>query len=243
MKKTVFLLALLSGTICAKAQVNIQEMYDLNRGHLTTTLEMFKSDKWGGTFFFNDIYHASDASHPVEYYTEISRAINFWHATRLAPLSLHVEWNGGIYANNSWLFGVEYFLHSADFDNTLTFQLMYKDIRGLQDYTPLQFTVVWGMNNLMGVKGLSFSGFFDVWGSNDTWYYPETNTTETTKWVMLAEPQLWYNIGRLFGCDHLMVGGEIEVAYNFSGSYHVMPCFYKNKGLNVAPCWGLKWNF
>lgn len=262
MKKNLLFVALLLCAVGVKAQVNIQEMYDFNRGHFTTTLEMFKADKWGSTFFFNDIYHPNDVI-PDGYYTEISRSINFWKGTALAPLSLHAEWNGGQYATNSWLFGIEYFLHSADYRNTLTLELMYKEIRGIAtDYTPLQFTVVWGMQDLLGIDGLSFSGFLDIWGESNTWVVPPTTggyplviaknskddpfatpSVETTDWVLLAEPQLWYNIGRHFGCPNLNIGGEVEIAYNFTGGYHPFDSYYENKGLTVAPCLGVKWNF
>ena len=116
MKKILFVAAMLLGTVSyVNAQTNIQEMYDFQRGHLTTTIEGFYADDWGSTFFFNDIYHPTDggAIAPTGYYTEIARALNFWKNTSLADFSLHVEWNGGEFANNAWLFGVEYFLHSA----------------------------------------------------------------------------------------------------------------------------------
>ena len=244
----------------ACAQTNIQEMYDFNRGHLTTTLEMFQTDNWGSTFFFTDIYHPSDATGPTDYYTEIARSLNFWQNSSLAPLSLHVEWNGGMgqgyLVNNAWLFGAEYFLHNSDFSNTFTFELMYKAIEGQTDNIPLQFTFVWGMNNLFGVKGLLFSGFLDVWGENVDWNIADDSQltgfrTETTKLVVLSEPQLWYNVGQHFGCGNLYVGGEVELAYNFTGGCKA-PAFIgplgavysnQNKGFTVAPCLGLKWVF
>lgn len=85
MKKIVLVAAMLLAFVGAKAQTNIQEMYDFNRGHFTTTLEMFKGDNWGSTFFFNDIYHPTNALMPTGYYTEIARALNFWQHTALAP--------------------------------------------------------------------------------------------------------------------------------------------------------------
>ena len=160
MKKVVFVAAMLLAFVGAKAQTNIQEMYDFKRGHLTTTLEMFKSDAFGSTFFFNDIYHPTDQLAPTGYYTEIARALNFWQNTSLAPFSLHVEWNGGQFASNAWLFGIEYFLHNESYTNTFTFELMYKRISGQKDLNyfpvlarpfdkvsdiPIQFTFVWGM--------------------------------------------------------------------------------------------------
>lgn len=234
----------------ANAQTNIQEMYDFNRGHFTTTLEMFQADNWGSTFFFTDIYHPSAATAPTGYYTEIARALNFWQSTSLAPLSLHVEWNGGQFANNCWLFGVEYFLHNSDFSNTFTFELMYKAIEGQTNNIPVQFTFVWGMNNLFGVKGLLFSGFLDVWGENINWFVEDNSQllgfrTEETKLVILSEPQLWYNIGQHFNCGNLYLGGEVELAYNFAGGWKPFDSVLGNvnKGFTVAPCLGLKWIF
>ena len=254
MKKVVFVAAMLLAIVGAKAQTNIQEMYDFKRGHFTTTLEMFKSDPWGSTFFFNDIYHPTDQLTPTGYYTEIARALNFWQNTALAPVSLHVEWNGGQFASNAWLFGVEYFLHNESYTNTFTFELMYKRISGQKDNIPVQFTFVWGMQNLFGVHGLTFSGFLDVWGENMGWevtpaVLAEDGTivtpavVEKTKLVILSEPQIWYNIGQHFGCNNLMIGGEVELAYNFAGGWHGGGDFAKNKGFNVAPCAGIKWAF
>ena len=243
MKTTVLVAALLLGLMpLAKAQTNIQEMYDFNRGHFTTTLEGFYANKWGSTFFFNDIYHPGDADAPTGHYTEIARGLNFWKDSKLAPLSLHVEWNGGQFANNAWLFGVEYFLHSDDFRNTFTFELMYKAIKGQTDNVPLQFTFVWGMKDIFNVKGLTFSGFLDIWGEKNTWINYDL-TTEETDWVILSEPQIWYNVGQHFSCPNLHVGGEVELAYNFAGGWRTGADFPKNKGFNVAPCMGIKWVF
>ena len=256
MKKVVFFAAMLLAFVGIKAQTNIQEMYDFKRGHFTTTLEMFKTDAFGSTFFFNDIYHPSKLNGPTGYYTEIARAINFWQNSPLGGLSLHVEWNGGQFASNAWLFGIEYFLHNEEYTNTFTFELMYKRISGQKDLDnkpalerpfnkvsdiPVQFTFVWGMQNLFGVKGLTFSGFLDVWGENVNWGTIESK--DVTKLVILSEPQIWYNIGQHFGCNHLMIGGEVELAYNFAGGWHGVDDFAKNKGFNVAPCAGIKWAF
>jgi len=51
--------------------------------------------------------------------------------------------------------------------------------------------------------------------------------------VILSEPQLWYNIGSLFGVDNLHIGSEVELSYNFAGM----------TGFNVMPCLGTKWVF
>ena len=98
--------------------------------------------------------------------------------------------------------------------------MLYKDIRGIHSDIPMQFTAVWGMDNLLGVKGLRFSGFIDFWWEHDTS-------------IMISEPQLWYNIGQHIGVDNLNIGGEIEFSNNFAGY----------DGFAVRPCIGTKWNF
>ena len=257
MKKALFIVALVATAFCAKAQTNIQEQFDLNRNHLTTTLEMFKTDDWGSTFFFTDIYHPDKISHPTGYYTEIARGLNFWKDTKLGALSAHVEWNGGQAASNAWLFGAEYFLHSDDFKYTLTLELLYKSISG-QKYldamdpevrpyekvsdVPLQFTIVWGCNDIFGLKGLTFSGFADLWWENFEWVDPEGNS-EKTSIVFISEPQLWYNIGQFFNCPNLCIGGEMEFAYNFAGGWRPDYEFHKNKGFTFSPATGIKWIF
>ena len=210
MKKTVLIAALLLAFVGVKAQTNIQEMYDFGRKHMTTTLEMFKGDNWGSTFFFVDIYHTNNIA-PTDFYAEIARTINFWGRNTsigdnfVNNLSLHVEWNGGngIYdlgalgwggypVNNAWLAGIEYFIANNDFSQRLTLEVLYKNIRGTKagfDKTadvPLQFTAVWGLDNLFGVRGVSFCDFADFWWENNMW--AEGTKTTTT---FFTAPQLW----------------------------------------------------
>ena len=170
-------------------------------------------------------------------YFEIARGINFWQDTALKSLSAHVEYNGGVGFNSAnFLFGVNYFLHNADFSNTFTFELMYKTFNGTASSDiPLQFTFVWGMNNFLGVNGLKFSGFADVWGENTAYWYGDKNPlgAEEGKFIFLSEPQLWYNVGKLFGMDNLHIGTEIELSYNFAGC----------SGFYCRPCLGTKWVF
>lgn len=237
----------------AKAQTNIQEQYDFNREHLTTTLEMFQPDNWGSTFFFTDIYHPNNTNGPTGYYTEIARGLNFWQNTKMSPFSAHVEWNGGQFANNAWLFGAEWFLHSKDFKYRLTLEVLYKTIAKADQDAPLQFTIIWGIDDLFGVKGLMFSGFADFWWETLQWgaildanEIPQMDANgnpmyETTTCVFISEPQLWYQIGQFFKCPNLHIGGEVELAYNFAGAWRKK--YVDNKGFNVSPCLGLKWIF
>ena len=105
----------------------------------------------------------------------------------------------------------------------------------------MQFTIVWGMNDLFGVKGLVFSGFADFWWEDIIWDASNPLDVDKTHCVFLTEPQIWYNVGQFFNCPNLFLGGEVELAYNFAGAWRLNHT--DNKGFNVSPCLGLKWNF
>ena len=82
------------------AQLNVQMHYDFadalygnklsNRAHWTATVENFKADKWGSTYFFVDGNFAGNTMESA--YAELSREIRLWKA----PVALHVEYNGGL---------------------------------------------------------------------------------------------------------------------------------------------------
>lgn len=234
MKKIIISFAVLL-TMCshiAMAQTpltdtNLQLFYDFGNGRqfVTSTFEMFHPDSWGNTFFFVDIdYNFKNVSNknigPSGAYLEIARCLNFWSSTALKDLSLQVEYNGGLGAlnggypiNHAFLAGTNYCIHSADYKNTLNLSVLYKKFIGMEQKLQMQFTAVWGLKNLFGANGLCFSGFADMW-----W--------EGNKTVFLSEPQLWYNIGQLFGCPNLNIGGELEVSNNFAGydGWACRPC-------------------
>ena len=246
MKKIVAFAGFALLAVGAFAQTNLQVFYDFGeyRKHVTTTLEMFKGDDWGSTFFFVDYDYADKDARDNNFwgangsYFEIARSLNFWQDSSLGALSAHVEFNSGVgFGSRNWLFGLEYFLHSEDFSNTFTFEVLYKTFnKTAKSDIPLQFTFVWGMNNLLGVEGLKFSGFCDFWGETTSfWYGPgqDNPLAEEGKWIFLSEPQLWYNVGSLFGCPNFNVGGEVELGYNFAGC----------KGFTCNPCVGAKWDF
>ncbi len=235
----------------AQAQTNLQTFYDFgkNRGHFTTTLEGFYNDNWGNTFFFIDYDYNNKVDNqvvsPSKSYMEIARCLNFWGNTALAPISLQVEYNGGIDTGaHNFLFGVDYFLHSQDFKNTFNFKLLYKTFCskfGASSDLPLQFTFVWGMQDLFGVEGLRFSGFADIWGENVLNFnecYSELGllmpeVAKNRKFVFISEPQIWYNVGKFIGVPNLNIGGEVELSVNFAGY----------DGFYARPCIGTKWVF
>ena len=236
MIKKLFLsaVAVAAFAFAANAQTNIQSFYDFGRGYATSTVEMFKGDKFGDTFFFIDHYYTSKDQRPAAAsaingsYFEIERGINFWQESSLKDLSAHVEYDGTTWGQGTWCFGAKYFLHSQDYSKTFTIALMYDLHVGVGSAdVPIKLTGVWGLNDLFGLKGLVFKGFIDVWGNNSFFL-----DGSTTKFSVLTEPQLWFNLGSVFD-NHLDVGGEVELSYNFAG----------NKGFKCNPCAGLRWTF
>jgi len=264
--RKAFLVTLAAAMLCGSAafaqeakktmfngSTNIQIFYDLapDRNFVTTTVEGFYNDPWGNTFFFidHDFPVKGDAAKsPAGTYWEIARCFNFWQNTKASFFSLQLEYNGGAYKgygiNHAILAGTDFFVHSKDFRNTFNFKLLYKHIFYNDNHismVPLQFTFVWGMQDLFGAKGLRFSGFLDIWGE-DTKVYPYSNaipgvdygaTGEDAHVVLISEPQLWYSVGQHFGCPNLNIGTELELSWNFANCKNFM----------ARPCLGVKWVF
>lgn len=215
----------------AQAQ-NIQVLYDTDRGCVTSTVEMFRPDAYGSTYFFVDI----DASPKVSgAYWEISRELNFWQDTELSWLSAHLEYNGGLNTaagsfNNCWLAGATYSGHSKDFSKTWSLSAMYKVIPGTIGLTgnkeahSFQITGVWGIDFAKG--WCTFSGFFDFWREPRIW--------QNTNFIFISEPQFWVNLNKIDGWENigLSVGGELELSANFV-----------SKGFHALPAIGAKWTF
>jgi hypothetical protein len=238
MKKLGLFLLLYLIAICGFSQ-NVQLHYDMgkDRHFLTSTVEMFKPDKHGSTFFFIDMNYGDGDNGDVQgvslAYWEIARAIKFGKC----PLALHVEYNGGMgqwkfgsnggayTINDAWLGGFEYSLNAKDFSKGITFQTMYKSIRGKNKST-FQLTGVWYWN-LLNNK-ISISGFADFWKEDNTWVVG--NGTAKTKFVFLSEPQFWYNVNKNFS-----IGTEEEFGYNFTGN--------ATKGFHLNPTIAMKYTF
>lgn len=234
MKKSIIIAALAAIAFAqtVSAQTNLQTFYDFgkDRQYITTTFEMFKGDQYGDTFFFIDHYYSQSKQRDAGAgsaingsYFEIERGINFWQDSKLANLSGMLEYDGATWGSGIFGIGAKYFFHSADFRNTFTIEAFYDINIGYGEAdVPLKISGVWGMNDFLGIKKLCFKGFFDFWGNNSVF------GNDVTKFSFLTEPQLWYALG-----EHLNIGGEVELSYNFAGC----------KGFMCNPCAGLKWNF
>ncbi|HEY9543122.1 nucleoside-specific channel-forming Tsx family protein [Prevotella sp.] len=250
MKKRVLLALFSLGACLGVSAQNVQLHYDLgrslydglsSRGSVTTTVEMFKPDKWGSTFMFTDLDYKNDGV--MGAYWEIAREFNI---TRNKQFAAHIEYNGGAatgelptksyYGNrfqHAVLLGGAWNWHNADFSKTFSLQAMYKYYfknghTGARPFNGFQTTAVWGMELAKGM--MTFSGFADLW------YDP----TVKGKLIFLSEPQFWFNMNKLKGWDgvNLSVGTEVEVSNNF---------VWNEKGENdkfyAIPTLALKWTF
>lgn len=221
-----------AAAVAASAQ-NVQLHYDPRhslhgvgaRDYLTSTVEMFKPDAAGSTFFFIDMDYNGDQGIGGAYW-EIARDVRFWQP----PVAVHVEYNGGLAAGYSfgdaWLLGAAYSCDDAQFTKGISFSINYKYIRKTWDNQPhnFQLTAAWYLH--FARRLLSFTGFADLWRER----------TAYAGMIFLAEPQLWLNLNGIKGVPReckLSAGTEVKCCYNFGG----MDGFY------VIPTVAVKWTF
>lgn len=234
MKRILTLVFVLGAIFQANAQ-NIQVHYDFgeNRQMVTSTIEMFKPDKLGNTFFFFDFEYGSKGS-GVEGvsvgYLEFARVLK----TEKMPVGFHMEYNGGLgrfisagtqngfRINDAFLTGVDYSWNAKDFSKGFTIKALYKHIVDKHDAS-FQVTGVWYVHLLK--KKLTFTGFADFWREDSDFNF---DGEADAKYTFLTEPQLWYNFTSNFSA-----GGEVEISNNFVG----------NEGFMINPTLAVKYNF
>ena len=234
MKKILFsgLMALFCLTATAQ---NIQLHYDFGRhiysseegerANATLTYELFKADKLGSWFYFVDM---DFSKHFIESaYTEVAREFNLG---KESPFAAHIEYNGGLNRFGSFqhvgLVGAAYNGHTEDFSKVWSVQLMYKQFfksdANTNNFPSFQLTGVWGLNFLK--DKLTFAGFIDLW--------IEEKSDDKYKFIVMSEPQLWYNF-----TEHFSLGTEIEFSNNFVYNQKNDKTFFVNPTLAV------KWTF
>ena len=225
-KLKFFATVLLFLTLAANSGAqNIELHYDFRRNCATSTVEMFRADSYGSTFFFIDMDFAPKA---VGAYGEISRELCFWKDSKLNWLSAHIEYNGGLNNamsfDNAWLVGATYSGHSKDWSKTWSLSAMYKAIPGNVNVSNFQITGVWNLDFLD--HWFSFNGYVDFWR--------EENVQMGTKYILTSEPQLWVNLKKIKGWErvNLSLGAEVELSNNFVA-----------KGFDVMPTLAAKWTF
>ena len=228
----IIITILMAATSVRSSAQNLQLHYDMGRKSATTTVEMFRPDSGGSTFFFIDLDYSPKISGA---YWEISREFCFWQESKVNWLSVHLEYNGGLSTaagsfNNAFLGGLTYSGHSKDWSKTWSLSAMYKAIPGTVSLTGnrqphnFQFTGVWNLDFFS--HWLSFNGFADFWRESRPW--------QGTGFIFLTEPQLWVNLRNIKGWEkiNLSLGAEAELSCNFVG-----------KGFYALPTVGAKWTF
>lgn len=229
MKKTLVTAIALMICISLNAQnIQLHRDFGKDRNYFTSTLEMFKPDKWGSTFWFVDMNYGGKNMEGVSLaYWEIARGLKFWEF----PMAIEAEYNGGFgrwsdgtiqgtyTINSAWLGGFSYLWNNEDFTRGITAKGLYKFIQNKHNAS-FQITLVWYAYFFN--KKLSFMGFADFWREDNFF------VGKTTKFVFLSEPQLWYNF-----TENISLGGEVEFSYNFGGL----------QGFNALPTLAAKWTF
>lgn len=240
MKKLILFALLILASLPMLAQLNLQMHYDIadalygnklsNRAHWTATIENFKSDKWGSTYFFIDGNFADNTLESA--YAELSREIRLWKA----PIAFHVEYNGGLSGktgsyNDAYLAGAAWNWANQNFSKTFSLQLLYKYLarQVIGSKHSWQVTTVWGIHFAKGF--CTFSGYADLWHDNSV----------KDNLILSSEPQFWFNLYALENVDDdfkLSLGAEIELTKNL-----VWNTRGQNKDFYAIPTLAVKWTF
>ena len=239
MKKTLLSALLFIACLPMFAQLNVQMHYDFgktiygdelsNRPLFTATVENFKADKWGTTFFFIDLDFGDNTMKSV--YGEIAREFKLGKT----PFAAHVEYNGGLSGfgsyNDAYLAGAAWNWANKDFSKTFSLQLLYKHLANQPSSNKhsWQVTTVWGIHFAKGL--CSFSGFADLWHDNSV----------TGNLIFCSEPEFWFHLNALESVDDdfkLSVGAELELTKNM-----VWPAEGLNDNFYAIPAVGVKWIF
>ena len=239
MKKILLSALLFIACLPMFAQLNVQMHYDLgktiygdelsNRPLFTATVENFKADKWGNTFFFIDLDFGDNTMKSV--YAEFAREFNLGKS----PFAAHVEYNGGLSGfgsyNDAYLAGAAWNWANKDFSKTFSLKLLYKYLANQPSNNKhsWQVTTVWGIHFAKGL--CSFSGFADLWHDNSV----------TGNLIFCSEPEFWFHLNALESVDDdfkLSVGAEVELTKNM-----VWPAEGLNDNFYAIPAVGVKWTF
>ncbi len=214
---------------------NLQVHYDFgeDRSYVTSTLEMFKPDKFGATFWFVDIDYNDEAGKESASmaYWEIARYINLpflKNAWALQKLSATIQYNDGLNTldgfGSVWLAGVSYPIDLKFV--TIATDVLYR--KAENQGANFQLTFVW-YKSFLNDK-ITFTGFLDIWGQNNFDDFEGNEDETNSQIVFMTEPQLWVNL-----TDHLSIGGEVEISRNF--------IFAAGDKIQLMPTLGLKWDF
>ncbi len=216
-----FLTLLLSGIAFTTLVIgqNLQLHYDAasDRQYFTSTLEMFRPDEKGATFWFVDFDYNQPGNR--------SASLGYWEFARYFKLpfkeglSATVQFNDGVAPwgplGHIWLAG---FTHPVNIGfTTISAELLYRSAYGSSGHDG-QLTFVYFLPFLKGKAHIT--GFMDIWSQ-------DKRGEEGKEVVVLSQPQLWYEMA-----PKIYIGGEARISQNF------LP----KEGWQVYPTVGIKWD-
>ena len=232
--------------------MNIQEMYDFNRGHCVTTTEGFYRAARHAVSYRMDIYHPFDRTRQTTLYAEAGYTFHF--KPRLGGWGIHAGWEGAQFGGgwddvwNAYMVGVEYERFRPN-GHMYHFRLLLRYTHNLG--WPFFFSFDWDIPRLFTVEGLSFCGKLDLLADEYSFESAETSFKGMLG-SMRLEPQIWYNLSHLWssqGKDHYMgreglgVFFKLPITYNYPGGWYYGNNYYKNYYRSITPCLGLRWDF
>ncbi len=276
--KKLFLLAAAAISMTAGAQVNIQLHYDFgrnlypnaegNRGRVTTTVEMFKADRLGSTYFFVDMDYSGNSANPLNpilppeeqsegtitgtigAYWEVSRDFTFYKVKRNDKhnFSAHIEYDGGLSLGGksfqqAVLVGPAWNWHSADFKKTFTLQVMYKQYFDQKWFGVIEHDAHPSFQ-ITPVWNITFANDLCTFsGFADLWYgwtsQFDDSYDQKKGLVFLTEPQFWFHvINKGKTSNRLSIGTEVEISNNFIYAADDV----RRKTFYVNPTIALKWD-
>ena len=197
---------------------NLQIHYDLSKDHryFTSTLEMYRRDERGATFWFVDFdYNEPNLSGASLGYWEIAR---YFKTTFNKNVSLTLQFNDGVASwgtlGQAWLAGGVYAFSLKKL--SLSSELMYRQLRGSSSADG-QLTFVFFAPFLSGRA--HFTGYMDIWTQDEM-------EDKEKKVIIMSQPQIWYTLS-----EKVYIGGEARITKNFS----------PQKGWYLYPTMGVKW--
>jgi len=208
--------------MCISVEVqaqNLQVHYDYDRDYFTSTIEMFKPDSTGATFFFVDFDYNHPGTHSASLaYWEIARYFNI---PSVRGLSWTLQFHDGTAPwgplGDVWLAGLSYPVDLGII--TFTTDILYCMLPD-SDATDFQVSLIW-FKPIIHSK-ITLKGFLYIWSRD------QTKGADSKEIVVLSEPQIWFQ-----AIPNLAIGGELEIGKKF------LP----EPGWTYKPTLGIMWTF
>ncbi len=215
-KPTLFVLLVLFTSKLFSQNLQLHYDYAKDREYFTSTLEFYRPDDRGATFWFVDFDYNELGNRSASLaYWEIARYFNL---SLKKGLSATIQFNDGIAPwgrlGHIWLAGLAHPINLGAI--SISTELLYRSSY-LSKGSDAQLTFVYSFD-FLGGKG-HLTGFADIWS--------EAKTKRSNKTIVfLSQPQVWFEL-----LNNIYIGGEARISQNF------LP----QKGLQLYTTIGVKW--